>query len=320
MGSNKKPYYQNEKFYYNPLDREIDLRWAGRASDTDNRFSNYYDYYFSGEDIRIFIDGLFGPEDEMDVASFAYSIRQEKQPLYGFWSYNYDAVMYGTRIISGEISLYTRYPRRMTEFLEKAATIRSTEESARNGQKIISRMSPKGNYSTDDELNVQKYWAYSQLDRITLDPASSESKERNIFSAHPPFNFVILYGAEETALSPLNALTTEDYFIDDNLDRMIYSDVNQRSIKVDNISNPMKVIIQQVQLMNMTTAYGPGGQAITENYQFIARDHYFSQVDLSFVKTLETSNVSDSDTSSVSDDSSTSTGYGGGGTAGGTRR
>lgn len=312
MAANKKPYYQNEEFYYNPLDKEIDLRWAGRASDTDNRFSNYYDYYFSGEDIKIFIDGLFGPEDEMDIASFAYSIRQEKQPLYGFWSYNYDAVMYGSRIISGEISLFTRYPRRMTEFLEKAAKIRSTEESSRNGQKVISRLSPKSNTSTDDEMNIQKYWAYSQLDRITLDPASSESKERNIFSAHPPFNFVILYGAEETGLTPRNELRTEDYFVEDSLDRMIYSDVNERSIKIDNISNPMKVIIQQVQLMSMTTGYGPGGQPITENYQFIARDHYFSEVDLSFVKTMQTSNISDTDTSTTSSDSSTSTGYGGG--------
>ena len=89
------------------------------------RFSNYYDYYFSGEDIRIYIDGLFSPEDELDIANFAFNVRQEKQPLYGFWSYNYDAMMYGTRIITGEITMFSKYPRRMTELLEKAADVRA---------------------------------------------------------------------------------------------------------------------------------------------------------------------------------------------------
>lgn len=304
----------NDRFYYDPLNKEIDLAWAGRAPDTDNRFSNYYDYYFSGEDIMVFIDGLYGPDDRMDIASLSYSIRQEKQPLYGFWSYNHDAVMYGTRIVSGEFTMYTRYPRRMTELLEKAAKVRATEESKRNGQKIVTRMVPQSNTSTQDEVNIQKYWAYSQLDRITTDPSSNDSQARNIFSAHPPFNFIILYGAEETALSPINAPRSEDYLINDNLDRMIYSDVNQRSIKVDNIANPMKVVLQQVQLMNMTTGYSPGGQAIVESYQFIARDTYFTQADLSFVKTLQTSNVSDSDDPNPSPpDADTATGHGGGG-------
>lgn len=295
---------------FDPLNAELDKIWAGRASDVDNRFSNYYDYYFSGEDIKVFIDGLYEPQDELDLATFAYSIRQEKQPLYGFWSYNYDAIMYGTRLISGEFTIFTRYPRRMTEFLEKAARIRSIESSRGPKNKVVSRTMPASNSSYEDELNIQKYWAYSQLDRITLDPAAKEASNTNIFSAHPPFNFVILYGAEETALSPIAAPKSEDYLINDNLDRMIYSDVNQRSIKVDNIGNPMKVIIQQVQLMNMSTAYTPGGQPVAETYQFIARDYYFSEVDLSFVKTSTAVATSEDDTPSMPGDEQTDTGFG----------
>ena len=175
------------KFTFDPLNTDIDRQWAGRAYDHDTRFNNYYDYYYSGEDIKVYIDGLFGPEDELDLASFAYSIRQEKQPLYGFWSYNFDAVMVGTRLVTGEFTMFTRHPRRMTDFLEKAAKARATKADSRDKRNsIVTSMWPQGT-TTDDERNIQKYWASSQLDRITLDPAGS-GNGNNIFSAHPPFN------------------------------------------------------------------------------------------------------------------------------------
>jgi hypothetical protein len=116
---------------------------------------------------------------------------------------------------------------------------------------------------------------------------------------------------EETAVTPLNAKKSETYVLQDDLERMIYSDVNQRSVKVNEDVSPMKVIIQQVNLMNMSTAYSPGGQPIAESYQFIARDYYFSEADLSFISTLSTSVTSDSDGSNGST-TGTGTGYGAG--------
>lgn len=297
-----------KNFTFNPLNNDIDMVWAGNAHDADNRFNTYYDYYFSGEDIKIFIDGLYGPEDELDIGSFAYSIRQEKQPLYGFWSYNYDAVMLGTRIISGEFSLFSRYPRRMTELLEKAARARATAPSDRQMQNsIMTTFGPKFYDSTEDEKNIEKYWANSQLDRITVDPAGADSK--NIFSAHPPFNFVILFGVEETAISPLSSSKNESYNIVDNLDRMIYSDVNQRSVKVDNLVGPMKIVIQQVNLMSMSSSYVPGGSPVMETYSFLARDYYLTEADLSFVKKLTTFSASDEDGVLNYPSSSTRTGF-----------
>lgn len=298
----------DNKFTYNPLSNDIDMLWAGNAHDADNRFNQYYDYYFSGEDVKIFIDGLYGPEDELDIGSFAYSIRQEKQPLYGFWSYNYDAVMLGTRIISGEFTVFTRYPRRMTELLEKAAKVRATSPSDRETKNsVVTTMGPKFFNSTEDEKNIEKYWANSQLDRITVDPAGADSK--NIFSAHPPFNFVILFGVEETAISPLASSKNEAYNVVDNLDRMIYSDVNQRSVKIDNIVGPMKIVIQQVNLMTMASSFVPGGSPVMEQYSFIARDYYLTEADLSFVKNLTTFSVSDSDAIRNYPSSTTATGY-----------
>lgn len=296
------------RFVYEPLNRTVDLNWAGGGSDGDTRFSNYYDYFFSGEDVKVFIDGLFNPEDELDILAFSYSIKQEKQPLYGFWSYNYDAVMYGTRIVSGQFIIHTRYPRRMTDLLEKAARVRATNVSDRApGEKIVSRLSPEIS-NTEDEANIQKYWAYSQLDRITYDPAGS-SGGKNIFSAHPPFNFVILFGVEETALTPLSAARNDNLAIDDTLGRMMYSDVNQRSVRIDNVSNPMKIILQQVQLLSLSSDIMPGGESVKERYEFIARDFYYSETDLGFIRDLQTINLSDVDARPPARVNSTTTGY-----------
>lgn len=303
----------NIKSSYNTLDDKIDKIWSGQSSDGDRRFNNYYDYYFSGEDIKVFIDGLFGPEDELDIASFAYSVRQEKQPLYGFWSYNFDTVLLGTRIITGEVTLFTRYPKRMTDLLEQAAKSRVASPDTRlDKNKIVSNLYYNNSRligSTEDERNIEKYWHYSQLDRITSDPAIGEFSNKNIFSAHPPFNFVILYGVEETALTPFKSMQSSDYSVSDNLDRMILSDINERSIKIDNISSPMKIVLQEVHLMNMSTAYTPGGQPVAEAYQFIARDYYFTEADLSFIKNLITNNSSEDDQVTQNQSSTTNTGY-----------
>jgi hypothetical protein len=286
-------YYQEN---FNPLSN-LDSVWSGglAGDNKDKRFSNYYDYYFGGEDIKVYVDGLFEPENELDISSFSYSIKQEKQPLYGFWSYNYDTVLYGTRIVSGEFTIYTRYPRRMTDLIEQAASVRvknPTPQESMGG--VVSSLRSKLE-SADDQKNIEKYWAYSQLDRITADPLSKIAKDsgHNIFSAHPPFNFVILYGAQEASMSPLDYSGTTGGVITDNLDRMIVSDINERLIRTDNNANPMKIVLQEVQLLGMATSYSTGGQPVAESYQFIARDLYFSEVNLGFIKSGTTQNTSE---------------------------
>ena len=118
---------------------------------------------------------------------------------------------------------------------------------------------------------------------------------KNIFSAHPPFNFIVLYGAEEVSTTAKDYLKSEDKVIESNLDRMMISDINERLIKpnTNNQASPMKIVLQEIQLMSMTTAYASGGSPLVENYQFMARDYYFSEVDLGFIKNMVTTNTSD---------------------------
>lgn len=300
-GYNQNPLGQKNSF--SPLSEKIDLKWAGAAEASNKNFNNYYDYYFSGEDIKVFIDGLYDVEDELDLAGFAYSVRQEKQPLYGFWSYNYDTVMLGTRIIVGEFSLYTRYPQRMTKLLQKAAKNRleAEEFGGYEANSILTKLASDYSREPDDEANVQKYWSYSQLDRITNDIYSDSITGTNIFSAHPPFNFVIVYGAEATAVTPRDILNSQDIQINETIDRIISSDVNERNIQTGNLNSPMKIVVQQVNLTSMTNSYTVGGSPLIESYQFMARDYYFTTADVGFIKGMKTVSSSEAHNNKVND-------------------
>jgi hypothetical protein len=257
---------------FDPLNKDIDLIWAGKTDDTE-KFNTYYDYYFTGEDVKIYIDGLFDSKYELDIASFAFLIRQEKQPLYGFWSYNYDVMMVGTRIISGEFNVYSRYPGRMRDLLSEAAKQRAA--FARSGEgRLESYLTGSDLQSREDEKNIEKYWAYSQLDRITSD---DNGDSRNIFSSHPPFNFIVKYGTQEGSLSSVarnKGTEYQDNF--DTLDRIMATDYNDRLVQT-NSSDLMNIILQSVQIASMGTTYAVGGQALVESYQFFARDMYISE-------------------------------------------
>lgn len=259
---------------FDPLNPDIDLKWAGKVDDT-NKFNNYYDYFFTGEDVKIYIDGLFDAGDELEIASFAFNIVQQKAPLYGFWSYNYDVMMTGTRIISGEMIVYTRYPGRMRDLLSKAADVRSSFYSDSPKSQIQSYL--RGDKeSTEDDQNIQKYWANSQLDRISSDQ-SFGSDRRNIFSAHPPFNLVIKYGSQEGSLTTIarNKGTSSDQNYD-MLDRLMSLDFNDR-LTQSQTTQEMDIILQSIHLTSMSTSYQPGGNPLLESYQFIGRDMYISE-------------------------------------------
>jgi len=271
---------------FDPIDAEIDLRWAGTSRE-DDRFSNYFDYYFSGEDIKVYIDGLFDPQYELDISNLSFSIKQEKQPLFGFWSYNYDAIMYGIRIVAGSMSMYTRHPRRMTELLTKAAQIRSESVGRKHNEEVdsvISVLNSQGE-SAEDEANILKYWARSQLDRVTFDPSKNKKQyspadDKHIFSAHPPFNLVIIYGIQENGLVTKSAQKSMNTsYPTDNHDRILSTDYNTRLTKIPNQQTPMKIILQNVQLTDMSTGYDTSGSPLQEGYTFLARDLYFTLED-----------------------------------------
>lgn len=277
---------------FDPLNKDIDLIWAGKTDDTE-KFNTYYDYYFTGEDVKVYIDGLFDSKYELDIASFSFLIRQEKQPVYGFWSYNYDVMMVGTRIISGEFNIYSRYPGRMRDLLSEAAKQRVAFAKSGEGR-LESYLTGNDLQSKEDEKNIEKYWSYSKLDRLSSD---DNGDDRNIFSSHPPFNFIVKYGTQEGSVTTTGrnkGTENEDNF--DMLDRLMATDFNERLVQKTS-SDFMNIVLQSVQLTNMGTTYQVGGQPLIESYQFLARDMYISQG-------LQRTSQADSESSATNESSS----------------
>jgi hypothetical protein len=241
--------------------RNLWQQWASSFEDYNFALNNpYFDYFFSGEDISVTIEGL-GIQDPLAITSFAYNIQQQKQPVYGFWSYTYDAVLRGNRIITGAFSVATTGPITFTKLLAEAARRRS---NALRSNTIRDMYSLRG--LDDDEINIEKYW------RRHLD-SSLDRGQQHLFSIHPPFNFVIQYGLQETSLVSNNPEVRSDEFRARFASNTVKSqDFNERLVKNPSDQDDYKVILENVELMSKQVQYDSNGDPIVEIYSFMARD------------------------------------------------
>lgn len=244
---------------------QTDLQWGG-ARTTENP-NNYWDYYFSGQDVKIYVDGT---EDDAEfrhlpIQEFAFSVSQQKNPVYGFWSYTYDAVMRGQRIVGGKFSLVTRYPDYMKRLLEKAASVRARGQSSYRYYRDL----------TEDDRNIEKYWGKN------LDPAYAQAGN-HLFSVHPPFSLVIVYGIQNLSLSDgdlfrdnrnaiYNSYRKGPYGPETNINPLI-SDVNERLVESDQVDQANRIVLEACELTEVQRAIGSDGAVLTETYEFLARD------------------------------------------------
>jgi hypothetical protein len=248
----------------NLIDPVADTVWARLASD-DKRPNNYFDYYFTGQDIKVRIAEI--PESDKDfgflpVAALAANIEQEKQPIYGFWSYVFDAVMRGTRMVSGAFSIVTTYPDYMTEALAAAAKYRQA------GNLIDNYNYPQA--LTEDDKNIEQYWG-----RNLYDPGIVANSQRHIFSVHPPFSLVVVYNLETTAM-PMGPgeSSWKQYYVNyyDDKQNALMTDHNQRIAEVDPFAHQNRLIIDNVEIRGCQREFTPDGAVCTETYTFFARD------------------------------------------------
>ena len=184
--------------------------------------------------------------------------------------------MVGSRLVSGEMVVYTRYPGRMRDLLSSAAEQRVLFNSDKPGaSRIQSYLTGNNEQSLEDEKNLQRYWNRSNLDRLTAD--NDKTDKRNIFSSHPPFNFIVKYGTQEGSVSTVGRnLGTDSVDNLETLDRLMATDYNERLVKPSRGNTGMDIVLQDVHLVSMGTSIAPGGQAMIESYQFMSRDMYIS--------------------------------------------
>ena len=66
-----------------------------------NEHNIYVEEYFSGPDVRIYLDG----EEQYEISQISYSLQEQLKPIYGYASRLYDEVAIGSRIVMGSFTI-----------------------------------------------------------------------------------------------------------------------------------------------------------------------------------------------------------------------
>ena len=240
---------------YTVFDKNIDEEWA-KGYRTSKAPHSYFDYYFSGQDILVGIDGVEDEFGTIPIINLGFNMTQQKTPVFGAFSYTYDAVMRGNRIVTGEFSIATTSPDYMKNLLAKAATSRANRSYTPYSTRPL----------TEDDANIEKYWG-----RV-IDPDYGNAGKR-IFSVHPPFSFLILYGVQNISLGEATSSSGADILDGYASDNPLYSDQNERLVESDSADQASRIVLEACELTSMATSYTPDGAVCSETYQFFGRDY-----------------------------------------------
>lgn len=242
--------------------------WAERVADGTVPLE-YYDYFFSGSDVQVTIEGIEEDRGKIPFVNFGYGIQQQKIPVYGLWSYTYDGVLRGTRVVSGSFSVATRGTNYFKNLISEATTSRSRDAGTIAGQfKDLKSGFGPSRALTEDDKNIDKYWSRN------IDPYLGNDG-RNIFSVHPPFNFVITLGVQLTSANTTMGLGQYDLTDNYEFDNLytsdtISKDINERLTYTPQVAR--KIRIEGVELVGLETGYSPDGTPLVDTYEFFARD------------------------------------------------
>lgn len=236
-------------------DALIDERWANFQWDSGAP-RQHFDYYYSAQDIRVYVAGLSDSQEFMNlpIMGLGFRVEQEKAPIYGYNSYTYDGVMRGTRLVSGEMTLVTKSPNYMKRLLAAAAR-------ARAGGNNNDYYPAPGHWTNDDE-NIDRYW------HKTIDP-SAQSQSGTEWSIHPPFDLVIVYGIQDISIGDVDY---DDMYARYDKDVALSHDHNQRLVEHHDSDSPSRHILAKCELTAVQKAYSPDSHIVAEKYEFFAKD------------------------------------------------
>lgn len=236
------------------IDPGLDEIWGGSTigfTGPDSNISPYYNYYFSGQDINVSIDGTQGNGNfrELPIVSFAFQITQPKLAIYGFWSYTYDAIAYGARQLAGRMEIATTYPNYMTALLKEVARERLANT---NGAYVNSKP------LTTDDQNILHFWGGGEATNQT-------GTVTNLYQEHPPFDIIINYGNQDTSVSNFNQIAAMDAG-----NNPLFVDTNERLVAGTGTSQTLNLLACEI--TSMSTQYTTSGEIICETYDLIIND------------------------------------------------
>lgn len=125
----------------------------------------FIEEYFSGPDVKIYLDG----EETREISYIQYSLQEQLKPIYGYASRTYDDVAVGSRIIVGTIQVpLSNYAPNNFQAPAKAQTRTSEPSSARPGwaetasTSTMTRSSAKMNEPEIASHQITYYYAKSK--------------------------------------------------------------------------------------------------------------------------------------------------------------
>lgn len=249
------------------LDKKLDLMWGANQKDTKAPKS-YYDYYFSGQDVMVYVDGV---EEPLLIEGLAFQVEQKKTPVYGAHSYTYDAVMRGTRVISGSFRITTTTPGYMTDLISQAAASRSKLFDSLTGNYVPSIS--ENNSQDIDKINIDRYWTISR----EKSRSAGFMDGKFVFSSHPPFSFVIVHGLQSASIQDNAMIHNRGKYESALTDTALYTDVNERLTET-NPAGQDRIVIDSIELNSCQYEYTPSGQPLSETYTFFAKDYYVTSI------------------------------------------
>lgn len=209
--------------------------------------------YFSGADVYIAFNNVLLDE----IVSIQMSMQEQKLPIYGYASFTYDAIAHGARIVQGSFRINFKESQYIRAALSKIslAGISSKTPKAPN----------TSNLSKDELIKWVKGKKTSDIEQIAngYEARLWGNKGKSALTKYDNPHFVNLKGSNG-GYNPLL-----EYGFDIVL--CFGDELLELESKVDEFPSTVK-IINGVHLTGSNLIIQPTGEAIFEEYTFIAKD------------------------------------------------
>jgi hypothetical protein len=258
------------------------------------RHDPIYNNFYSGSDVYVFVVRMDKTLIPIPVAGFAFGISQEKMPIFGAWSYKYDVVADGTRIVQGQFSILFVEPNHigrllandtfpdhslLSDTVNNPIDLVDPEHSIQRRAKLKDDIWGSKTGTTDQALVSPS---------STLDPHMKANKTRResypfgrdgsppaLYAAHPPFDIMIAFGANPIYSNgkDISSYTEFSYdaWVKSTRDYLkMTEDMNDKNMF--NAVYSERVYIEDVHLMNSGISMDTSGQPLIETYSFMAQD------------------------------------------------
>lgn len=190
----------------------------------------------------------------------------------------YDAVMRGTRIISGSFVITTMRQDFMIDVLTASAQAKLSRYQSMNPTGGSSQYSiSEGGFQSTDYENIRRYWDINPEKSRDM---ANQTEGKHIFSSHPPFDLAIVYGLQMLSINDEYAQGRSFGLVGDYAsDNALHMDTNERLVDGGDFNDSKhRVMLKDIELLSCQMNYAPDGSQLNEVYTFFARDYTISRV------------------------------------------